>query len=87
MSQAQKLSEVHNLRHLFSVQLNYCNHLRSLEGLEQVTVLTIQGCRELRSLEGLRDGKFDRTIAINDCQEVRDFSPLNNVRKVTCNAK
>eukprot|EP01040_Poterioochromonas_malhamensis_P015927 gene15927-17941_t len=83
VSRAPTLSEFHNLRHLFSVQLNYCDQLRSLEGLEQVTVLTIEGCRELRSLEGLRDGKFDRTIAINDCWEVRDFSPLNNARKVT----
>ncbi len=83
VSRPPKLSEFHNLGHLFSVELIGCDHLRSLEGLEQVTVLTIEGCRELRSLEGLRDGKFDRTIAINDCQEVRDFSPLNNVRKVT----
>ena len=86
VTQAPELSEFYNLRHLFSVQLNYCNRLRSLEGLGEVTVLTIRGCRELRSLEGLRNGKFDRTIAIIDCQEVRDFSPLNNVRKVTISA-
>eukprot|EP01040_Poterioochromonas_malhamensis_P012284 gene12284-13436_t len=82
VSRPPKLSEFHNLGHLFSVKLDSCDQLRSLEGLEQVSVLTIQCCRELRSLEGLRDGKFDRTIAINVCQEVRDFSPLNNVRKV-----
>ncbi len=82
VSYPPKLSDFHKLHHLFSVELNQCHQLRSLEGLEQVTVLTITGCPELRSLEGLRNGKFDRFISIDYCREVRDFSPLNNVRKV-----
>lgn len=78
---APNFSDCHNLRHLFFVELVLCDQITSLEGMK-VAVLKVSRC-SLQSLEGLRGDKYHRSITIKQCSDIKDFSPLSNVERVT----
>lgn len=58
-------------------------HIKSLDGIEQVSWIRIIDCRSLVDISALRRGGNTRkSVSIEKCQLIKDFSPLRNIYKL-----
>jgi len=70
---------------IVGVKLIYCNELKSLEGVGNLTNLTkivIKDCAKLENLKGLDGTKTLESVIIQDCKSLKDVDALLSLPKL-----
>jgi hypothetical protein len=70
------------LSSLHSLTLGECHNLNRLSGLGAIACLEIMTCYLLNDISDLENGKANRSVYIEDCPELGNFSALKNIHKV-----
>jgi hypothetical protein len=65
---------------LFSVKIDSCGEIQSLDGLKKVPVVFVRCCGALKEISGLGENK---SVHIELCWRITSFLSLKNVPKVT----
>jgi hypothetical protein len=79
--EGQLLKDLHfKFPNLFSVKIESCDEIQSLDGLKTIPVVFIGFCEELRDISGLGENK---SVYIEECIGISNFMSLKNIPKVT----